>query len=49
MNRNSSDRLTQAESLWRLLRPRGHPVAAFEEAWRQVSLIPNTPGAPWAA
>jgi len=38
MNRNSSDRLTQAEALWALFRPRTYPVAAFEEAWRQVLL-----------
>ena len=38
MNRNSSDRLTQAEALWALSYPRGYPVDAFEEAWRQVLL-----------
>jgi len=38
MNRNSSDRLTQAEALWALFHPRGYPVVAFEEAWRQVLL-----------
>ncbi len=38
MNRNSSDRLTQAEALWALFHPRGYPVDAFEEAWRQVLL-----------
>ena len=39
MNRNSSDRLTQAEALFALFHPRGYPVAAFEEAWRQVLLF----------
>ncbi len=38
LNRNSSDRLTQAEALWAMFRPRGYPAAAFEEAWRQVLL-----------
>jgi alpha-mannosidase len=38
MNRNSSDRLTQAEALWALFYPRGYPAASFEEAWRQVLL-----------
>ena len=38
LNRNSSDRLTQAEALWALFNPRGYPAAAFEEAWRQVLL-----------
>ena len=38
MNRNSSDRLTQAEALWALFHPRGYPSVSFEEAWRQVLL-----------
>ncbi len=38
LNRNSSDRLTQAEALWALFHPRGYPVVDFEEAWRQVLL-----------
>ena len=38
MNRNSSDRLAQAEALWGLSHPRGYPVEDFEEAWRQVLL-----------
>ena len=45
MNRNSSDRLTQAEALWALFRPRGYPAATFEEAWRQVLLFQHSWGA----
>jgi hypothetical protein len=38
LNRASSDRLTQAEVLWSLRDPAGYPVAAFEDAWRQILL-----------
>lgn len=38
MNRESSDRLTQAEALWAMLDPRSYPRAAFEDAWRNVLL-----------
>jgi hypothetical protein len=39
MNRNSSDRLTQAEALWAMLDPTGYPTRAFEEAWRNILLF----------
>jgi len=39
MNRNSSDRLTQAEALWAMLDPTGYPARAFEEAWRNILLF----------
>jgi hypothetical protein len=38
MNRLSSDRLVQAETLWAMLNPATYPAAAFEEAWRNVLL-----------
>ena len=38
MNRASSARLAQAETLWAMLDPRGYPATAFEEAWRNVLL-----------
>lgn len=38
MNRASSERLTQAETLWAMLNPAAYPVARFDEAWRNVLL-----------
>ncbi len=38
MNRESSDRLTQAETLWAMLSPKGCPRTDLEEAWRSVLL-----------
>jgi len=38
MNRESSDRLTQAEALWALREPRSYPAAAFADAWNSVLL-----------
>lgn len=38
LNRASSERLTQAETLWALLAPRRYPVAKFEAAWKDVLL-----------
>ena len=38
MNRNSSDRLTQAEALWTMFNPTNYPVQSFNEAWRHVLL-----------
>jgi hypothetical protein len=38
LNRASADRLTQAESLWAILRPGQYPAAKFDEAWRNVLL-----------
>ena len=35
-NRASSDRLTQAEALWALVRPGTYPAADYAEAWRYV-------------
>lgn len=39
MNRNTKERLTQAEILWTMLRPGQYaPRAGFDEAWRYISL-----------
>lgn len=38
MNRASSDRLAQAETLWAMLDPRSYPVEKFAEAWKNVLL-----------
>lgn len=38
MNRASSDRLAQAETLWAMLDRKRYPAQRFEEAWRNVLL-----------
>ena len=38
MNRASSERLAQAETLWAMLDPKRYPAAAFEAAWNNVLL-----------
>jgi hypothetical protein len=38
MNRASSDRLAQAETLFAMLKPSQYPAAAFEDAWNKVLL-----------
>lgn len=38
MNRASSERLAQAETLWAMLNPAGYPAKRFEEAWNNVLL-----------
>ena len=38
MNRGSSDRLAQAETVFAMLKPSAYPVARFEEAWNNVLL-----------
>jgi hypothetical protein len=38
MNRNTSDRLSQAETLWTMFNPLGFPVADFAKAWQHVLL-----------
>jgi alpha-mannosidase len=38
MNRWSSDRLTQAETLWTLIDPARYPAAEIDSAWRNVLL-----------
>jgi alpha-mannosidase len=38
LNRNSSDRLVQAQTLWAMLDASAYPADAFEEAWQNVLL-----------
>jgi hypothetical protein len=38
MNRQSSDRLVQAETLCAMLKSKAYPAGAFEDAWRNVLL-----------
>ncbi|MCH5375938.1 MAG: hypothetical protein JJ992_18365, partial [Planctomycetes bacterium] len=38
LNRASSERLAQAETLWAMLAPRDYPTHKFEEAWNNVLL-----------
>jgi alpha-mannosidase len=38
MNRASSDRLAQAETLFAMLKPSAYPAVAFEDAWNKVLL-----------
>jgi hypothetical protein len=38
MNRASSERLAQAETLWAMLAPQRYPAKKFEEAWNNILL-----------
>jgi alpha-mannosidase len=38
MNRNSSDRLVQAEALWGMFDSKDYPVTDFSDAWRNILL-----------
>lgn len=49
MNRASSDRLSQAESLWAMRNPGGFSANAFEEAWRQVLLYSEHTWGAWCS
>jgi alpha-mannosidase len=49
LNRASSDRVTQAAALWAMLNPRGHPAAAFEDAWRNVLLYSEHTWGAWCS
>ncbi len=39
MARNASEKLTQAQTLWAILRPDNYPAARFHRAWNQVLLF----------
>lgn len=39
LNRKSADQLTQAETLWTLMRPNEFPHQRFDDAWRNVLLF----------
>lgn len=49
MNRASSDRLAQAESLWAMLSPATYPAAKFTEAWNSVLLYSEHTWGAWCS
>jgi len=49
MNRDSSDRLAQAEALWAVQGPRTYPAADFERAWRNVLLYSEHTWGAWCS
>jgi len=49
MNRASSDRLVQAESLFAMLKPASYPAAAFEDAWNSVLLYSEHTWGAWCS
>lgn len=49
LNRASSDRVAQAESLWAMLDPASYPTTAFEEAWRSVLLYSEHTWGAWCS
>ncbi len=49
MNRASSDRLAQAETVWAMANPSTYPAAAFEAAWREVLLYSEHTWGAWCS
>jgi len=49
MNRASSDRLAQAQTLFAMLRPSAYSAAAFEEAWNKVLLYSEHTWGAWCS
>lgn len=49
LNRQSSDRLVQAEALWAMGPRAGYPAAAFAEAWNQVLLYSEHTWGAWCS
>jgi len=49
LNRHSSDRLVQAETLFAMLNPKAYPVAEFEEAWNHVLLYSEHTWGAWCS
>lgn len=49
MNRASSDRVMQAETLWAMRDPEGYPASEFEAAWRQVLLYSEHTWGAWCS
>ncbi|OFY50904.1 MAG: hypothetical protein A2X22_08450 [Bacteroidetes bacterium GWF2_49_14] len=49
LNRNTADKLSQAEVLWALQSPGTYPVARFEEAWKKVLLYSEHTWGAWCS
>jgi alpha-mannosidase len=49
LNRASSDRLAQAETLFAMLKPSAYPAAAFAEAWNRVLLYSEHTWGAWCS
>lgn len=49
MNRSSSDRVSQAETLFALRAPSAYPVADFSEAWKKVLLYSEHTWGAWCS
>jgi len=49
LNRNSSDRLSQAQALFALFDPEGYPVEEFTAAWRNVLLYSEHTWGAWCS
>ena len=49
MSRANSDRLSQAEAIWAMKKPKGYPAAQFEEAWKNVLLYSEHTWGAWCS
>ncbi|MGE5610505.1 MAG: glycoside hydrolase family 38 C-terminal domain-containing protein [Bacillota bacterium] len=49
MNRQSSDRLAQAETLFAMLNPKAYPAGLFEDAWNNVLLYSEHTWGAWCS
>ena len=49
MNRASSDRISQAETLWAMKNPAGYPVKEFENAWQKILLYSEHTWGAWCS
>ncbi|MCX6226837.1 MAG: polysaccharide lyase family protein [Bacteroidia bacterium] len=49
MNRNTAERLSQAEVLWALQDPEKYPVGKFEDAWKKVLLYSEHTWGAWCS
>ena len=49
LNRHSSDRVAQAETLFAMLNPKAYPAAKFEDAWNNVLLYSEHTWGAWCS